>query len=128
MRTGEKFGRVVSRMRNALMLGHGPQRCAPAVAAQPRRIVDRQSLVFADVGTTAAFGRILMLTRRPPAIEIDLGMGGRRELTTRQQTATAASVEQHCRIDIGHRSQKSSCALNFTSRGFSTLRGCRNDA
>ena len=75
MRTGEKFGRVVGRVRNALVLGHRPQRCAPAVATSRVGIVDRQPLVLADVGTAAAFGCVLVLTRRPSALEIDLGAG-----------------------------------------------------
>ncbi|PWT86921.1 MAG: hypothetical protein C5B57_00200 [Blastocatellia bacterium] len=63
---------IVSRMRNALMFGHRPNRGVPAQAVPAIGVVDRQPFEFDHGGTATAFRCVFMLSRRPLAGEVSL--------------------------------------------------------
>ena len=73
-------GRVVGRMRLALMLGQREDRRVPAVGVQACRLVDRNPQVVADVRTGNALRLILVKPRRPLTREIGADDRARRSL------------------------------------------------
>ena len=75
-------------MRLALVLGQRQQRRVPAVGAQPRRVVDRQPGVVADVGARNALDLVFVEDRRPHAAQVDL----RRRRTHAEDRETIAAT------------------------------------
>ena len=68
-------GRVVRRVRLALMLGQRQQGCIPTIAPEPRCIIDRQAKVIPDLRTRDALRLIFVESRRPFTGRIDLRKG-----------------------------------------------------
>ncbi len=56
---------IVGRMGLALMFRQREQRCIPCVGSQPRRVVDRQTEVIADLRTGDSLRLIFVKPRRP---------------------------------------------------------------
>ena len=76
--------RVIRRVRLALAFGHGPFGRIPGIRAQPRRVVDRQTRVVADVGPGTALRQVLVESLAPHAGEIALRV--RRRAYCRKRT------------------------------------------
>ena len=64
---------VIGRMRATLILGQRQQRRVPAIAAQARRVVDRQPEIVADIRAGNALQKIFVELGRPLAGWIYLG-------------------------------------------------------
>ena len=80
---GRAAGRVVRRMRFALVFRQRENGRVPAVSVQPRRLVDGDSEIVPDLGAGNALRLIFVKTRRPLAGEIEAG-GVRHHLCARR--------------------------------------------
>jgi hypothetical protein len=82
-------------VRLALVFRQRQQPGVPAVGAQPRRLVDRQARVVADVGSRNPLDLILMEDRRPHPREIDLRERRPADETDRQDDRRTTRCAAH---------------------------------